>query len=594
MRKGKYRHELALTSGHDFAAKVESLLSAILPNVSQSKKLGELDREGIDVYQYEPECYGVTLAVQCKGFEKDWQTSRLKDIDKEIAKFIAKADSVDAYWLVLNRSIPKPEDRAAIDAGLHKIVAAGKAKSARLLDLGQFVKEIGERSFEKFSALSKTSRESQAATYRERLAAIDYLPEVPFLAEETAARDVTSHILSTIKAHIDAAPEGQTGRYRKPPRYLLTGGFGFGKTLGLHTLGELWAQQDQSVFYFPAAAISDEAFVNSSGLLADVMRQIVDEDLGSNDLAMGFLQDCCKHAFRTTYPLLLIDAIDESRFWHEPDRLEMLWASVDELGIPVIVTVRDELYDSRPIDFDPTGDFFRHLRLTDWDPVLMTRFLDRFAAGKGAPSATFQRLRDDVALGQYEARYGDIPRRPLFLGMLAEDAWRGDDPERDLSRLYGKYFRLKLQRDWTRSVTNMPTMRGRVIAQRYGKEEAAEALLRLMQEIALSMHGKRRDSSAPGGLNFEEELLRTVSAKTIGAIDRIEDVLLISLVQPSGRDPKTRNRLYRFAHKSFHDWFLARGLVCNGLSGEEEGLSPAVRQFAAQMRDALLAGGELP
>lgn len=595
MRKGKYRHEIGRAAGHDFASIVEDLLAAILPDITQSKHLLQLDREGIDVYQFESETFEVRLAVQCKGFEREWHSSRLKDIDKEIKKFIKKANPVNEYWLVLNRSILDAGDRKTIEDALATVVAAGKAKSTKLLDLDKFLKEIGNLADEKFGRLSKQSRQNLASAYRERMAAIDYLPSVPFLEEREARSDVTSHILGTLEAYVKRSDAGHSGRYRKPPRYLVTGSFGFGKTLGLHSLGDLWAQKDQAVYFFPAANIGDRAFVNSAGLLADVMAQIVDDDLASNQLALSILQDSCKHAFRTSYPLLLIDAIDESRFWHDPQRLAMLWGSIGELGIPAVVTVRDELYESRPLEFDPDGTFFTRLRLTDWDHPLMTQFLDQFAAERGAiPPETFRRFRDVVATGQYEEHYGDIPRRPLFLGMLAEDAWQGEAPERELHRLYGKYFRAKLQRDWTSSTSTGRVVRGEGLAQRYGTEEAAEVLIRMMQELACKLHIRSLETKAPDGLTFPEELLRTCASAALGTSDRIEDVLLISLVQPSGRDPVTRQRTYRFAHKSFYDWFLARALVAGKLSALSDQLSPTARTFLEQMEAGIQRGEGLP
>jgi len=401
--------------------------------------------------------------------------------------------------------------------------------------------------------------------------------------------------MGSLNAYVERSDAGHTGRYRKPPRYLVTGSFGFGKTLGLHALGDMWAQRDQAVYFFPAANISDRAFVNSAGLLADVMSQIVDDDLASSPLAMSILQDSCKHAFRKSYPLLLIDAIDESRFWHDPQRLAMLWGSIAELGIPAVVTVRDELYESRPLEFDSEGTFFTRLRLTDWDHPLMTQFLDQFAAERGSiPPETFRRFRDVVSTGRYEEHYGDIPRRPLFLSMLAEDAWQGEAPERELYRLYGKYFRAKLQRDWANSTSTNRLVRGEALAQRYGKEEAAEVLIRMMQELAFKLHMRSLEATAPDGLTFPEELLRASASAALGISDRIEDVLLMSLVQPSGRDPVTRQRSYRFAHKSFYDWFLARALIANKRPEASDQLAPTAKTFLAQMEAGIRRGESLP
>ncbi|MGV0821046.1 NACHT domain-containing protein [Martelella sp. AMO21009] len=597
MRKSKYKYEIGRASWHDFAAIVENILGAILPNITQSKHLLQLDREGVDVYQFEDETFQIGLAVQCKGYEREWHSERVEDLKGEIAKFIRKAQPVNEYWLVLNRSIPNTNDRKAIESALAGIVSAGKAKTAKLLDLDKFIKEVSSRAAEKFRQLSQTSRQALADDYRARMASVDYLPHIPFRNLDAAKTDVTSHIIQAMHSYVANAKPAHTGRYRKSPRYLITGSFGFGKTLGLHALGELWAQENHDVYFFPAANLSERAFVNSAGLLSDVMLQIVDDDLAENEMALGILQDACKHAFRTSYPLLLIDAIDESQFWNDPERLSMLWFSIEQLGIPAVVTVRDELFDSRPLDFATSDSkpFFERLQLTDWDHSLMTRFLDRFASQRDAnPPDTFLAFRHVVASGRYEDHYGDIPKRPLFLSMLAEDAWQGDDPELELYRLYGKYFRTKLQRDWASVAAPGRLVRGKEIARQFGKEEAAEALIRMMQKLALVLHERKDDPSSPEASTFTEEVLRTCVTGTIGPVDQIEDVLFTSLIQPAGRDPITKHRVYRFAHQSFRDWFLARALVEQRADTNGSDLTRTVEGFATAMGQAVARGESLP
>ena len=71
MRRGAYRNVLARSSADQFATLVEELLSAILPDIAQSRRLRELDKEGIDVFQFDALDHSIKLAVQCKGYERD-------------------------------------------------------------------------------------------------------------------------------------------------------------------------------------------------------------------------------------------------------------------------------------------------------------------------------------------------------------------------------------------------------------------------------------------------------------------------------------------------------------------------------------------
>lgn len=76
-----------------------------------------------------------------------------------------------------------------------------------------------------------------------------------------------------------------------------------------------------------------------------------------------------------------------------------------------------------------------------------------------------------------------------------------------------------------------------------------------------------------------EEELRVAVAETLESVERIEEILFTALIRPAGRDPETRERLYRFAHQSFFDWFLARGLIQSDRQSELNGHRNTVRAF---------------
>ena len=325
--------------------------------------------------------FGVKIAVQCKGYEGEWHRKRLSKLKKEIRKFINKADPVCQYWLVLNRSIIDPDDRKEIEGFLNMVVDDGKAKTTMLLDLDKFIKEIGSRAVRRFRKLTDKARQNHNSMYRAVVESVEYLPNIPFIDECAQKENLIDYVILLVKEYVKHSDPHHTGPTRNPPRLLITGSFGFGKTISLLALGEQWTKEDQDVFFFPAVNLSDDAFVNSAGLLSDVISQLADDELASSEIALAILHDVCRHEFRTHYPLLIIDAIDESHFWHDSERLGMLWGSISQLGIPVAVTVRDELYSSRPKEFSVDADtnFFRRLALIDWTQELMTQFLDRFA-----------------------------------------------------------------------------------------------------------------------------------------------------------------------------------------------------------------------
>jgi len=284
------------------------------------------------------------------------------------------------------------------------------------------------------------------------------------------------------------------------------------------------------------------------------------------------LREACKSILNKEQWMLLIDAIDESAFWSDSARLRHLWFSIREIGLPAVVSVRSELIESRPDEFfgDEKIDFFERVDLTDWDTPQMLEFLAAFEHDQTAPTPpSFTRFSEMVQNGDYETKYGDIPRRPLFLQMLADDAWSGSDPEDQLFKLYGTYFRNKLKRDWERADTPSILVRGAEILKSFGREEAQERLMQLMQRLALLAAGYDWGVQSNGDayslnvtqLRMTETEVQKLTREVLGDISKIEDILLSSVIQPSGRDPITRHRLFKFAHQSFFDWFIARAIV---------------------------------
>lgn len=596
MRRGAYRNVLARSSADQFATLVEELLSAILPDIAQSRRLRELDKEGIDVFQFDALDHSIKLAVQCKGYEREWRSDRVGKLIAEIEKFVSKSSPVEEYWLVLNRSIVDPADRSRIEAELKKCEQVGMAAKARLLDLDKFLKHIKGSVLRRFKQLAEARRTQYSDDYLSRMGSTAYIEEVPFRDGNVMQTNLTGAVVGKIAAYAEVADPSHTGKYRKTPKFLVTGSFGFGKTAGMHHLGTLWAQRNEDVYFIPAAALGDEAYVNSAGLLDHIVDQVSDERLISSDLARDMLRDICKAEFRTRYPLLLIDAIDESNFWQYPERLSALWRSIAELGNPAVITVRDELYQSRPSDFifGSDDDAFRHLSLCDWDSDLMKGFADAFAEQRGGEvPRSFLEFRETIAEGRYEATYGDIPRRPLFLRMLAEDAWAGNRPEKDLHRVYGRYFRQKLARDWESASAPGSMVRSTHVTHRFGKEQAVEEMLWLMQATA-----KLIAREVAAGLRSEswigEAELRDLVEQSIGHLPVIEEILLISMLQPAARDPVTRRRSYKFAHQSFLDWFTARALVESQPNDFALEQNFAVRGFFDAMQLDLEQGNALP
>jgi hypothetical protein len=88
-----------------------------------------------------------------------------------------------------------------------------------------------------------------------------------------------------------------------------------------------------------------------------------------------------------------------------------------------------------------------------------------------------------------------------------------------------------------------------------------------------------------------ESALREIGTEHGVPVFQLEDITMHSLLQPAGRDPVSRERLVRFAHRSFQEWYLARHFARKDSFDIE--LPRTATRFLGSMRADLEAGGAL-
>jgi hypothetical protein len=586
MKTTKLRGEIMSASPDEFDLLISSVAEGLIPRFVRSKRLGERDRLGIDLFQYDADTGAETLAVQVKTVEREIKPRHIKAFRKEIAKFQKLGPTVDEYWLVINKPLKVASERTELTDDLAGLVTSGKAAKARLLDQEGLIKHLETLARGRLVAWSAELQANLKEAYATRLQVVKYIQDVPYSAASLDWNPAAA-IAKGARAFLDAVHQDQAGRERNPPRVLIASGFGFGKTTTLHAVAERWVAAGGHALYVPAALLPQRAFANGAGLVDGLLSTIAPADFPLQNPTKRLLRDTLRADLeRSRDWILLIDAIDESPHWSSQVHLAALWAGVAALGIPTVVSVREEVYESRRLEFDhrvvrkAAGDFFERFELLDWPPSLIGTFLDQFATERApaAPSAAFRRFREAVRTEAYTELYGDIPRRPLFLSMLAEDAWNGADPEQDLSRLYDKYFRRKLMTDWSGAGAGGQVVRAGALTERHGYEDTIERMMQAMQAVATEIL-RRTNPDLPAGVITAPDLERCLR-QSLGEFANAEEVLLISVLRPAGRHPSTRDRLFSFAHQSFFDWFVAKSLIAeHGAAADQWATNDAVRLF---------------
>lgn len=594
--------ELATKSGHDFEGLVSLLLGELMDGTAQSKRLGRLDRMGVDAITVADDDATLKIAIQCKGFElTTYGTDQHRQCRNEIAKYSAKGPTATQYWLIVNRPIKDRAMRKELEADLALLVKAGKAETALLLDSAPLKNLLQSLATTRLAQWAEDKRELLFEYYRSRMEFVQYIADVPFNGDQQRPAE---YILDQVEKFFKGLREHQTSEFRHPPKFLITSEFGFGKTSTLQACATKWFESGGHLVYVPAALLDHEAFRNSAGLSDALLTFLLPDDVEISRLALDLFRTVLRSELGTSKNwIVLVDGLDENAAVYKANGLSAFWNSMSVLGVPAILSVRDELIETRRQEFfpDPKLRFapvFEQLKLDDWPLTLIVRFVHLFSAARGGHEApNYRTFRQIIESGKYAEVYGDIPKRPLFLGMLADDAWAGNEPERQLHRLYGQYFRKEFLLDRTSVAAAGASNRPSAIVDALGGEEATERLIHVMQDAADDM---LEVSTMPDGHRsalhrdmISERRLRQIAETNGVPFVNIEDIAMHSLLQPAGRDQVTRERLMRFAHRSFQDWFLARQYVEKNRDLYQGMPATAVRFFSAMQAD-LRAGKALP
>ncbi|WP_371171490.1 hypothetical protein [Aliiroseovarius sp. 2305UL8-7] len=184
----------------------------------------------------------VEVAIQCKGYERPFQTDQVPALLDEIKKFARKGPDVEEYWLTINRPITERDDRDQVETALANLKHSGKCQKARLLDLDQLTQFLLEQAKERIIGWVNAFRDRSIAAFRESMGIVDFISDAPFEGKKWSGTDPTMHVLESLREFQAAVDPSNTGPYRISPRLLLTASFGFGKTSTLQEIAKGWME----------------------------------------------------------------------------------------------------------------------------------------------------------------------------------------------------------------------------------------------------------------------------------------------------------------------------------------------------------------
>lgn len=405
------------------------LLSFAWPDLQYAPELRLHDRRGADLFSLGrressgSEGWDYDFVVQCKGVEhKEFDERNYQAAVGDVEKFRKTKLRTRRYWLVLNRSASAPGWAAKLGRAVNDLAASGAAAEARWFDpqallvvlfeelIIQARSRVGEKNAEQLARYNAAMREHE-----------HYVADVPYRLRirkgvGTRAKWVHHAGRNALEALAIPARDASSGAQRFR---LVVSEFGFGKTLLLLQLASRLGESGRVVLYQPVVELARDSFTNEFSLVKCIYERLFPEDETANKTAdhppLAAFREVLRFAPTT---VLLLDGLDEHTRAYSFEGLRDVFRSLKDLACDVIASARREFFDAYEGNFDEamsgTGNDRQFLSLGEWDDMCMLQFLDAYPSSEG--TLTF---REHIRRGEYEQHYGDIPRRPLFLDMLA-------------------------------------------------------------------------------------------------------------------------------------------------------------------------------
>lgn len=611
------KHQLRSSARHDFEGVVHGYLAPFIPGLSRVATLR--DRDGVDLVSLDDE-FEIDVAIQCKGLESQFSDETKAACLDSIRKFRKSGRKAGSFRILVNRPIREADHRVEIEAALDALVADGIVKSAQLMPFEKACRWLGELAIQWLKSALEARWHCLRDDYAGRMGGKFHIDSVPCRWDDGSPTSdgPLSELLRSAENYVS-----RIGGRDVPKRILLVGEFGFGKTTLLLRLFEHLDRTKFIPIYAPVTQFNDGAFSNEKMFVAAILAPLLEDVDWSADRNLSqLLRDALTHILRSDVPsALLLDGLDEHPFLYRSDGIGTLMNCMGNFDSQVVLSMRKEFWDERAGDFRAALDSARGhnvqrktLYLEDWEQPQMEVFVSHCEGPGGYVGAGFAQFARNIRSGRYMEHYGDIPRRPLFLNMLAEEAAVNADNLQNLAILYYRYLRRKIARDHDMLAPNPCAGRPLVLAG-CDLEKRVGAILDALTEIAgitalgstAGAFGSGPIGSGPFGGGETKRLgdfghshwgrpdfISLQADFTEADINRVTDLdgsqlAANSLLTPSGARSIQGIR-YRFAHRSFQEWFVARWMRNHSIP-DAVSMPPGLMTFRAHMAQA---GAEIP
>lgn len=535
------------STGRDFESLCRDLLLPIFPDLTRAEPLNDIDQAGIDLYVMSENGTDLELAVQCKGFDRAFSQRQLAQCAKSLASLRKACRLIKKYIIIINRDNEDGKLRSGLADAVSNVVERGFVSDAVVMyasDLHLFL----HNSYEKVIAKQVTNFNRRFVRGGDGFGF--YMPDVPYLEWTGEKWSLGFGAEYYVRRWIGGArPRGSA--------LVVVSQFGFGKTSLLANVANLCDLP--GTFMIPLTQFSKEDFVDGKLFVIKYM-SMISYDAKYSPIVQEEMFLILFSLMLRRESIMLFDGVDESPALYEQSGLRDLFKIMNDCYGSVVFSVRDEFWSERHGNIISACKAVKFactpISLVEWGDDQICRFLDIYE-GDGRPlSREYGQLAAVIRSGQYNARLGDIPKRPLFLKMLVQTAQDGKLVENNISALYADYFSKKLEHDSEAIIgsSNRPIPL---------PKEDRFVRVDLLMEILTALAGTMFNPGQNGLMRLErvvkeDKLKRAV--KSVGADIMTIEVLMNSVLVPAD----IRNGMYisiSFAHLSFQEWFTARWIV---------------------------------
>ncbi|WP_428422824.1 hypothetical protein [Methylibium sp.] len=585
-RWSRVTEDLKSSSGRDFEQRVLPLLRVKWPSLVNPKALGLLDQRGIDHVLVGPGD-PLEVVVQCKGFqiEEPLGDSQIAQVRKSVDSFLASPHRCATYLLVYNRHGQNRDFDARLDHEVTRLHASGKAGRALVWDLNRLVREIDERLAQRMLSEIERLGDTRRRDEQSRFTFGDVvLKRVPCQRGRLALRrfELPSFQMEgavEVRDPLDDLAADRRGWT------LVVGSFGAGKSTLSHRLSQTAGRR---LLYVPAAALthaelgtqSENELVCSIVAYLGLFNDWSEFDDSEKRLLVHLAGPILAARLRAqdTKFILLIDAIDENRFYSTMRGFQLLTNELSRASCRIVLTTRKEHFLDHFLSYaQPLGEGSSHakgdvdlLELHHWTIDQARQYVDGAMARTTEPmSSQLRSLRSELEQG---VMANLALQHPLLLAMLVDlVAHEGSNVLHTRADLYRRWARFKLARDFG---VHRKTPLGFD-----NEDQLIWNLLELMADIAVAMtahSGELHELTE----SIHETQVHQLAATRLGHQVPSDIYTTTSLLEPM-RTREADGMVLHFFHRSFHEYFLAVALRRQNLS--PDGYPAEVRLFCEEL-----------